>query len=140
MTFSSRLGADAAAGPRERALGELRRQRRSRRVGGGARVRQHDVEQLGRVDPPEVERPAVHVEEDHVRLAARAEALGESQAYASLQAGRIVLAPQRGPREAGRAVIGVTAAAAETREHQPGISHARPWYSSFEPAPGGEAR
>src|SRR4029077_7875920 len=125
---------------RERALGQLLREGRAGRVGGDARVRQDRVEQLGRVDSPEIERPAVQVEEDHVRLATRAETLAHGAAHAPLEPGGIVLAPERRPREAGRAVVGVAAAAAEAREHQPGISHARPWYSTFAPAPGGEVR
>src|SRR5206468_13098953 len=105
-----------------------------RHLDGGACVRENRTEQVGRVDPLEPQRLPVEVHEDDVRLATRAEALGESQAHPSLEAGRIERASQRRPHDARGAVVRVAAAAAEAGEDQPGVSHARPWYPSFERA------
>src|SRR5881296_1928187 len=136
MTFSSGgLRAEAAAGPRERARGQRLGQRRAGRSDLRAYVREQLFEQVERVDPLEPEWPVVEIDEDHVRLAARAEALGKGEAHPALEPGRVERASRRRPRDAGGAVVGVAAAAAEAGEDQPGVSHAWPWYPS-----GGHAR
>src|SRR2546422_11519629 len=138
MTFSSGgRRAEAAAGPRERARGQLLGQRRAGRIARRAYVHEQLFEQVERVDPLEPEWPLVEIDEDHVRLAARPEALGKGEADPSLEPGRVERASRRRPHDAGGAVVVVAAATAEASEDQPGVSHARPWYPSFERAPGG---
>src|SRR5712664_3997230 len=113
MTFSSGgLRAEAAAGPRERARGQRLGQRRAGRSDRRAYVREQLLEQVERVDPlepewPVVEIPVVEIDEDHVRLAARAEALGKGEAHPALEPGRVERAARRRPRDAGGAVVGV---------------------------------
>src|SRR5437762_2078908 len=120
-----RLRADAATGPRERALHERRRQRRARIDDRRARVRERRGGELGGVDPPEPERAAAEVEEHDVRLAARAEALAERQARPALEAGGDERAAPEGLGDARAALVGVAAAAARAREDESGVGHAR---------------
>src|SRR6266446_1363688 len=138
MTFSSgERRAEAAAGPRERARGQLLGQRRAGRIDRRAYVHEQLFEQVERVDPLEPEWPAAEIHEDHVRLAARPEALGKGEAHPSLKPRGVEHASRRWPHDAGRAVVRVAAAAAEAGKDEPGVSHARPWYPSFGRAPGG---
>src|SRR4030095_8039971 len=93
---------------------------------GGRRVNDSEG-----VAPPKPQRSAVEIHEDHVRLAARSQTLGEREAHLALEPGCVEHAPRRRPVDAGGAVVGVAAATREAREHQSGVSHGLQWYPSF---------
>src|SRR5206468_927199 len=81
--------------------GQLLGQRRAGRIARRAYVREQLFEQAERVDPLEPEWPLVEIDEDHVRLAARPEALGKGEADPPLEPGRVERASRRRPHGPG---------------------------------------
>src|SRR5712691_5412433 len=99
---------------------------------------QEGAHELGRVHSAEPWWLAEQIQEDQVGLAAGAQAVGEREADAAIEAGGVVEPPQRRfQRARGReraAVGGVAAAAAGAGEHEAGVRHqlirfSRPFHS-----------